>query len=243
MSTNYRDPTHVPGKWEDVTEDNLESQALQLETFIREKMFGEDVRESLARWIEVTALIMKLIKIREQQFTDKVTDEMESGEKRISEVEDRQNEVEETMKKMLGSLTQDHEVINARFSEKYGDFTIIGDRFGNIETILANNISENVPTVKYDITHNLGKLVVAKCYYYSNALGTEENGLASGPEGTFGGIPVKEVITNTQIINDNQIEVLVPENYKISGTPTLGADGDYYIIDGINTLKFHIDYI
>lgn len=48
---NYRDPTHIV-EADDVDESKLPESAKQLATWIREKMYGVDVRETIARIIE-----------------------------------------------------------------------------------------------------------------------------------------------------------------------------------------------
>ena len=102
--------------------------------------------------------------------------------------------------------------------------------------------NENIPQNDIIITHNLNKMMLAVVYYYSNAIGTETGGLASGPTGSFGGMPLKTVASQTEIVNLNQIKVTIPNNFKLTGTPTLGGDGNYFINQNEYTLKFKLVY-
>lgn len=103
-------------------------------------------------------------------------------------------------------------------------------------------VNENIPQNVITITHNLNKMMLAVVYYYSNAIGTETGGLASGPTGSFGGIPLKTVASQTEITSLNEIKVTIPNNFKLTGTPTLGGDGNYFINENEYTLKFKLVY-
>jgi len=102
--------------------------------------------------------------------------------------------------------------------------------------------NESIPQNVITITHNLNKMMLAVVYYYSNAIGTETGGLASGPTGSFGGMPLKTVASQTEITSLNEIKVTIPNNFKLTGTPTLGSDGNYFINQNEYTLKFKLVY-
>lgn len=235
MVADYKDPTHVPETWEEVTNENFEDQAKQIELYIRQKMYGVDVRESLARWVEVGSAVMALAALREQEFTNKVTGQMANDEKRISDVEERQSEVEDTWKKTLGSLTQDDEVKNARSSVNYGKFVILDDRLENIETMLAKNVAIGF---QVKLPHGLNRNPTISVSYYEYAIGTEPGGLGNGPKGTFGGTPPYDVTSSTTYDDANNATVELPISYRMNGSLLKHSDGNWYLTEGYKTLKF-----
>ena len=59
-SVNYEDSTPIPAQ-QDYTPDNIQPIATELAKSIRTKMYGKDVRESLARWIEIMLAVQTYI--------------------------------------------------------------------------------------------------------------------------------------------------------------------------------------
>jgi hypothetical protein len=200
--------------------------------FLRTKMYGVDVRESLAQWVLITA-----------QITNKMIQDNNSFEIRMNS---RQQEVERRQDDLLGqwnqavtALTKDSEVILARDSSYFGVFNILDDRLEFIESL----ISKYVPAgFNITIKHNQGRNPKVVVDYYEYAIGTEPNGLAMGPEGSFGGINNQEVPCQVDYPDSDTSIVHIPLSFMLKGE--VKFDGGYwYLIDGYKTLRFDLGEI
>ena len=138
-SVDYKDSTPIP-KQEKYTPDNIQPIAAELANFIRTKMYGADVRESLARWIDIMLAVQTYINEDETAFKVDMQNKQDG-------VEDRQTQVEGTMSDVLGqfkavvsNVTTDSEVILARNSANFGKYSLLDDRLEFIETWLAQHV-------------------------------------------------------------------------------------------------------
>lgn len=233
----YRDPEHVPEK-QQYDPDNVKPLAQQLAAFLRTKMYGKDVRETLARWIEINLAALELLRDDQQAFKVDITGKQNDVTQRQSDVEKRQTSVESQFVSVLANATQDSEVINARDSNIYGPFGVLDLRLENIEQMLAMAIPAGFTVT---INHGLGRNPTVTVVYYEYALGTEPNGLGSGPAGTFGGTPPKTLQSTVSYVDANTVKIDLPAGFKLSGDPVFQpADNRWYIIDGYRTLRFDL---
>lgn len=232
--TEYRDPNPIPAK-QDYTADNVDILAQQIAKFIREKMYGADVRESLARWVEVNLSLLEYFRDDQRAFKVDITGKQNDVTQRQSDVEERQSDLEDKFVDVLANATVDSELINARDSNAYGKFPILDGRLENIEGLLAQAVPAGF-TVK--INHNLNRNPTVVVKYYEYAIGTEPNGFGTGP--TFGGTATKEIASQVQYDNADNMTIQLPIWYALAGAPVQKPDGNWYLIDGFRTLKFII---
>lgn len=74
-SVNYEDSTPIPAQ-QYYTPDNIQPIAIELAKFIRTKTYGTDVRESLARWIEIMLAVQTYINADETALKNNIQDKM-----------------------------------------------------------------------------------------------------------------------------------------------------------------------
>ncbi|WP_261805687.1 hypothetical protein [Lapidilactobacillus luobeiensis] len=234
---DYRDPEHIPEKQE-YDPGNIEPLAEQLAAFIRSKMYGVDVRETLARWVEINLAALEFLRDDQQAFKIDLTGKQTAVAQRQSDVEKRQTGLEKQFIDVITKATQDSEVINARDSSIYGPFGVLDLRLENIEQALAL-----LAPAGYTVTinHGLGRNPTVTVVYYEYALGTELNGLGTGPDGTFGGTPSKTIESTVSYPDADKVKIDLPIGFKLIGDPVYQpADNRWYIIDGYRTLRFDL---
>lgn len=235
--TEYRDPEHVPEKQE-YDPENVKPLAQQLAAFLRTKMYGKDVRETLARWIEINLAALEFLRDDQQTFKVDLTGKQTAVTNRQGDVEKRQTSLEKQFLDVIANATTNSEVINARDSNIYGPFGVLDLRLENIEQALAL-LAPTGYTVT--INHGLGRNPTVTVVYYEYALGTEPNGLGTGPEGTFGGTPSKTLESTVSYPDANTAKIDLPVGFKLTGDPVFQpADNRWYIIDGYRTLRFDL---
>lgn len=234
-STDYRDPTHLDADTP-ATPDNIESLAVQNANDIRHKMYGVDVRESLARWIEYMLALWQVMDTDAQGVKSDIAIQLASDVERIQDVEKRQSETEAAAKQVVANATKDSEVILARNSSLYGAFSTLDDRLEHMEAMAASVIPAGFTVT---IKHGLNRDPKPKVDYYEDAIGTEPGGL--GTFTTFGGTTPKTLTTNASYPDANTVSIVLPVAFKLSGSPQYQPDdGCWYIIDGEKILKFDL---
>ena len=224
-SVDYRDPTDVDEVQDEIKYGVIDPISKTFATWIRTKMYRRHVRESLARMMEYISVLFNKIKTTS-----------ENTEKRQSKVEQRQTTLEERFKEVIASATTDSEIVDARSSEKYGNFKTLDERLEYIEKILSSSIPEG-----FDVTieHNLGlnPLIVVRTWTYGIGvvpLGTE-------PEGFFGGSASVSVSCSVKQISSNKCVVTIPKDYKTTYLPNKINDNKYLIIDEENNRSIIFD--
>lgn len=222
----YRDPTHIPSDNEfsqDINNGVVDSNSRTLAKWLREKQWGTDTREALALFVEWLST---------KWHSNKEL--IDSNSSRQSQVEKRQTDLEGRFTGVLSGATKDSEVIDARNSQTYGQFDVLDKRFENIETLLSKYVPQGFEVT---IKHDLNRMPQVSVFTYDWAIGTETNGLDTAPSGLFGGSqPVS--VSNQVVYSDvNSVKVILPADYQQGGTLEK-HDGDWYLIDGIKTLKF-----
>lgn len=133
-SVNYEDSTPIPAQQE-YTPNNIEPIAIELAKFIRTKTYGTDVRESLARWIEIMLAVQTYINEDETEFKIELQNRQEGVEARQTEVEGTMSDVLNKFRKVIVNATKDSETILARDSSHFGNFTVLDDRLEYMEVL------------------------------------------------------------------------------------------------------------
>lgn len=95
---------------------NIDTVAMQVATWMREKMYGDDVREAIAQWTLFSAKISEYLINDEQAFKLDITRTKNDLLERQGQVETRQTDLEEQFKAATANLTQDSEVVLDRKS-------------------------------------------------------------------------------------------------------------------------------
>lgn len=234
-SSVYIDPKHITD--EDVQQlvdqfnaGNIMQPANTLSDWLSQKLYGHDVRNSLAFWTVIMATIADLMRTDETTFKRLLGD-------RQDQVEGRQTSIEQDFKTVQQGATDDTEVKTARNSKKYGSFTVLDDRLENIEQILAQKVPGGYSVI---IKHNLGRNPTVKAQYYEYAIGTEPDGLGTGPEGSFGGINYTDVPVEVQYIDANTTIINMPQNYHMDNPAELEPDGNWYISQDYRTIQLQL---
>lgn len=210
----YRDPDRIDVV-NGVDLSHVSSEHKLLAKWIREKMHGIDVRESLARLVELVS-----------------SDLYDSGmvAKELKELSTR---LEKEWNATVNALTQDSEVINARIDTK-----------GLIQTTLKQRIDSEVsyltPTEKLlEIQHNLFTYPTIRCMKWEYGLGLTPIG--EEPEGLFGGTDAKGILSNVTYQDRNHLTVFVTkENAMTSPTVTKLNTKTYLLTEGTSSVQIFI---
>lgn len=221
----YRDPTHIPSENEftnDIKNGVVDKNSQTLAKWLREKQWGVDVREALALFVEWLSAKWHSNK----ELIDKNSD-------RQDQVEKRQTDLEGRFTGVINGATKDSEVIDARNSQKYGQFEILDKRFENIESLLAKYVPQGFEVT---IKHNLNQKPVVTVVSYDWAIGTAPNGFGTEPDGLFGGSDPVSVACSVAYPDNDTVKILLPLDYKVDAIPERREDG-WYLIDGIKTVK------
>lgn len=219
---------------------NMDQVAFTVANWLRQKMYGVDVREALAQWTLVTARIADYIFTDTDSFKEdvnstrlKLSTRADLVEERESQIEKRQSGLEDNFHDVIGNETKDSEVIIARDSSNFGRFKDLGSRIGYIETMLVKYVPQGF---NISIKHNQGRNPSIKVVYYEYSLGTEPNGLGAGPDGSFGGTNRTFVTSKVDYPDMSNCVIHLPLNYALNGSVTY-HDGYWFIIDGYKVLK------
>ncbi|MBF0747280.1 metallophosphoesterase [Gemella sp. 19428wG2_WT2a] len=122
----YRDPEHIENVQEDIVKGRKDSVSIQLATWIRQKKFGIDVRESIARFVEwISVLTNKVLEnnMKMIEQNDKVQEDVDKFTKTF---ENRYNT-------QIASNTDLNEVIDARIDIDGEVSTTLKERIDKIE--------------------------------------------------------------------------------------------------------------
>lgn len=149
----YNDPTHVPEVDKEITDGVKDDISIKLARWMRQKVYGIDVRETMARFI----LWMSVLYNRMLALGDKLLGRQDQLEKDFGNLKEQFDEV-------TSSSTEDLEVIRARTSNhSKTTYKTLGDRLDSMEeshytypygfadsemTILDNHFSQNHELVK-----------------------------------------------------------------------------------------------
>lgn len=232
ISEDYRDSTHIPEDNEfkaDIQKGTLDGKAALLAKWIRQKQWGRDVREALALFVEWITVKFNAVSFKVQNVLN-----------RQDAVEKRQTDVENQLNDFVAASTDPKtdtglEVIQARDSSVYGKFPTLDARLESLEQALSTMVPVGF-TVK--IQHDLGRNPTITAEYYEYAIGTEPDGFATGPSGTFCGTLPKQLEIKVNYIDGNNCEVTMPKGYAFNGIVSQGPDGYWYLTEGYKTVRF-----
>ncbi len=215
---------------------NVDQVALQVAKWLREKMYGDDVREALAQWTIFTAKIAEYLVNDEAAFKLEVLRTKNDLVARQTQVESRQTDLENAFKSVIANATKDSEVILARSSSRYGAYLTLDDRIEYLEQLIGTYVPSGFTVT---IKHNQNRNPDVKVRYYEYALGTEPNGIGTGPKGSFGGTNNVDVPATVEYKDANTVLVHLPTNYRLTGTPIFEQD-KWRLIDGYKALSFDL---
>lgn len=215
---------------------NVDQVALQVAKWLREKMYGNDVREALAQWTIFTAKIAEYLVNDEAAFKLEVLRTKNDLVARQTQVESRQTDLENAFKSVISNATKDSEVILARSSSRYGAYLTLDDRIEYLEQLIGTYVPSGFTVT---IKHNQNRNPDVKVRYYEYALGTEPDGIGTGPKGSFGGTNNVDVPATVEHKDANTVLVHLPTNYRLTGAPIFEQD-KWRLIDGYKTLSFDL---
>ena len=89
------------------------------------------------------------------------------------------------------------------------------------------------------LKHNQNRNPIVSILYYEYAIGTEPNGLGSGPSGSFGGTNFTSVAPQVDYPDLNTVVIHLPTVYSMHGTVEY-KHGYWYLIDGYKTLRIDL---
>lgn len=215
---------------------NVDQVALQVAKWLREKMYGDDVREALAQWTIFTAKIAEYLVNDEAAFKLDVLRTKNDLVTRQTQVEGRQTDLENAFKSVIANATKDSEIILARSSSRYGAYLTLDDRIEYLEQLIGSYVPSGFTVT---IKHNQNRNPNVKVRYYEYALGTEPDGIGLGPKGSFGGINNRDVPATVEYQDANTLLVHLPTNYQLEGKPVFELD-KWRLIDGYKALSFDL---
>lgn len=128
--TEYRDQSHI-NEASDVDQAKVPSSVKKIATWIRQKMFGEDVRESIARGIEKSG-----------EVAQSAVDTANDTASRQDEVDQSQKDFEDRYNDQIAGNTDLDEVIDSRKPAGKPSYKTLGERL-NLEHN-SNLIDENL---------------------------------------------------------------------------------------------------
>lgn len=233
-SVNYEDSTPIQAQ-QDYTPSNIQPIAVELAKFIRTKMYGSDVRESLARWIEIMLAVQTYINEDETAFKIDMQNQQDTVKDRQTQVEGNMSDVVDQFKAVIANVTKDSEVALARDSVRFGDYTVLDDRLEYIESWLAAHVPAGFHV---SLKHNQNRKPKVVVHYYEYAIGTEPHGFGTGPYG-LGESSTQTISCTVDYLDDDTAVINLPLAYVLTGIVTYKA-GYWYLIDGYKTLRFDL---
>lgn len=107
----------------------------------------------------------------------------------------------------------------------------------NASMVTADSLEDLLYGYEITIVHNQADYPEPKVMYYEYAIGTEPNGLGSGPNG-FGQTNTKLVPCMATYPDANTIKVRLPRNFYLGDAPNFEPSaGAWYVHDGYKTIK------
>jgi hypothetical protein len=217
--TEYTDPTPISDYPEDI-----EGMALQDSTDIRHKMYGKDVREALARWVDVGAGVLS---------SNKATADTQN--ERITTVENEQADIQTQFRQVIAGSTTDDEIINARS----GAATLL-DALKAIR-LQSSQPSEKVATITVESATDYPH-VRAEIWAYGAGIPQTTVDLA-------GGSSVYEVPARSVWLNSGLAELYVDmtaikaiyANFSLDTPVVTTTDTGAWLTSGVYSLGFFLD--
>lgn len=245
VTINFEDPTPTPQLTITPGDpDALANAGKQQAQYIATKEDLIDMRAAFAQSLLALFYMMQNTVDSLRKYDDSNTHFTTDLTGRTTAVEKRMTVQEATYTDLITKLTDEAggdgaaEVIAARTNAIYGEQASLKALLDLIAQKLAD-IDPNGWT--FNITHGLGRnptnVAVAS---YSWAIGTEPNGLGTGPDDTFGGTAITSVTPQLSYPDANTIMIGIPISYKLDGDWEQHSDGAWYLIQDEKTLKVTI---
>lgn len=224
MPANYRDLTHITDDSR-IDQDKVSEVHKLLSKWLREKMYGVDVREALARLAEQMSSDLyddRQIAIALEKLAEKLQKQWDDEFQRINE----------EWKNTIGGVTVDSELINSRIYLHGIVYKTLKERLDDMQS----KIEDLNPTEKvFTLTHNQREHVAIRVVTGVNGLGIVP---LSAP---LGGLDVKEIPATATYESLNTVTVLVPLKYKMSNPEiTRVASNQYLLAEGNRTLIIYV---
>ncbi|TFJ55036.1 hypothetical protein CKN80_01015, partial [Carnobacterium divergens] len=227
MTANYREPTHITD--ENLVDMNKVDEVHKLlAKWLREKMYGKDVREALARLAE---------QVSSDIYDDRqVALALEKLAKELQAKWDRDTQkIIDEWKNTLGGLTVDSELINARIDLHGIVYKTLKERLDDMQSKIENlDATESV----FKLTHNQNCYPTLRVFYstYGAAVVPSEE----EPTGA-GGSEVNYVHAEPIYHDLDSLTVKVPFKYRMDN-PTVEriSENQYLLVEDIRTLLVEI---
>lgn len=247
VNVTYDDPTPTPplaitpGDTDSIVA-AAKANAIQMAT----KMYGKDVRGVLAQWILTSGELLQQGVMSLQQFEQlmnvyqaALTKRMETSERLVT---DARNSITDAAKEITDAAAAGGEafaleVQQARTSSIYGEYPTLKARLDASDARYASTIPGGFEVT---IAHGAGRAPDSVIVdYYTDAIGTETNGLGTSAFG-LGGSDLTNVPVTYSAPDGDTIFVALPKDYEQGGVSELHADGYWYVIDGNKVLRFRL---
>lgn len=111
----------------------------------------------------------------------------------------------------------------------------------NSSLVSADSLEDLMYGYSIKIVHNQSSYPVPHVFYYEDAIGTEANGLGTGPNG-FGQDHTRYVPCEADYPDANTIVVRIPRNFYLTGAPNYKF-GAWYLTDENRTIKVDLGLV
>lgn len=226
MPDYYIDPTPIDNEnWVNI--DKVDELHKKLARWIREKMYGIDVREALARLVEQTSSDLydaNQTALSLENLANYLSNKWEEEYLSLS------NEWKDT----INGITVDSEVVNARIDLRGFVYKTLKERLDSMQAAIdkLNPVSEI-----FAIEHNQFRYPVVRVLSLEYGIGIVP--LESEP--IFGGSNVVSVNCDVEYLDRNSLKVKVPLAYAMA-KPTIEriSTNEYLLVEGIKSLIIEI---
>lgn len=223
---DYRDPTDIPVIADDIKNGVVDSNARNIANWIRTKMYRRHVREALARAVEWMSVLFNRIVAK----TDKTEQRQTDVEKQMMDLNDRYDN-------QISTTSDLNEVIDARTTAKGKTYTTLKRRLDAMDRFIDMYIPDGFTVqIRHSLTYNPRVVVTA----YDYAIGTEPEGLATGPAGYFGGVNLRTVPTYVEY-EPSLVTLHMPADYKLTGQISKANEKELVLIEGVHALSFELE--
>lgn len=130
--TEYRDEHHIT-ETSNIDQSKVPSEINKLSTWIRQKMYGEDVRESIARGIEKSGEISQ----NAENISNDTSSRQDDVDKSLKDFKDRYDN-------QIAGNTDINEVIDARKPTNKPSYTTLGKRLDTLQVASNLNIDDKL---------------------------------------------------------------------------------------------------
>lgn len=111
----------------------------------------------------------------------------------------------------------------------------------NSSLVSADSLEDLMYGYSIKIVHGQGAYPVPHIFYYEDAIGTETNGLGTGPKG-FGQDHTRYIPCEADYPDANTITVRIPRNFYLEEAPSYNS-GAWYVRNGNQTIKIDLGLV